>query len=75
MTPDSRAVLCATPASDSGQASRAHTVADAADLDVITAQVALDTLVGQGLVEKEGGIRSTVYCRTELGDRVAEGRR
>lgn len=75
MTPETHAILCATPASDSGQASRAHTVADAADLDVITAQVALDMLVGQGLVERETTWATSYYCRTEKGDRVAEGRR
>ena len=75
MTPETRAVLLATPGSTTGQASRAHTIADAAETDIAAAQVALDILVGQGLVERETTRHATVFCRTELGDRVAEGRR
>lgn len=71
MTPETRAILRATPASTGGQASRSHTIADAAEVDVAAAQVALDTLVGQGLVEREGTVRAMVFCRTALGDRVA----
>lgn len=71
MTTETRAILRATPSSISGQASRAHTIADAAEVDVASAQVALDMLVGQGLVEREGTVRAMVFCRTEKGDRVA----
>jgi hypothetical protein len=71
MTPESRAILCATPASTSGQASRASTIADTAGTDIIATRVALDTLVGQRLVEQQRVPRDLLFSRTMLGDRVA----
>lgn len=71
MTPSTRAILRATPASTAGQASRASTIADNAGADIPTAQVALNTLVGQGLVEQQRVPRDPLFSRTALGDRVA----
>ncbi|WP_376956329.1 hypothetical protein ABNQ39_00025 (plasmid) [Azospirillum sp. A26] len=71
MTPETRAILCATPASRSGQAARASTIADAAGQDIASTQVALNTLVGMGLVDQQRVPRDLLFSRTEKGDRVA----
>ncbi|MBP2301549.1 hypothetical protein [Azospirillum picis] len=75
MTPETRAVLLATPGSRSNTAHRAADIARYAEQEPMAVKPVLERLVGMGLVESRRVPRDLLYFRTAQGDRVAAGGR